>query len=102
MWYFIVSIPDLCTLTYFAEIQKVRGDCLLISSLPGKALRTLFDIARLAEICRLLDECLLISSLPGIQCFRLYYGFVNCTTCKRVQHFLQKYSAISQTEICSL
>ena len=25
------------------------GECLLISSLPGKALRTLVDIARLAE-----------------------------------------------------
>ena len=38
---------------------------LLISSLPGKALRTLVDIARLADILRILGECLLISSLPG-------------------------------------
>ena len=37
----------------------------LISSLPGKALRTLVDIARLANIERILGECLLISSLPG-------------------------------------
>ena len=28
---------------------RVLGECLLISSLPGKALRTLVDIARLAE-----------------------------------------------------
>ena len=41
------------------------GECLLISSLPGKALRTLVDIARLAEIWIILGECLLISSLPG-------------------------------------
>ena len=36
-----------------------------ISSLPGKALRTLVDIVRLAEIKRILGECLLISSLLG-------------------------------------
>ena len=28
---------------------RILGECLLISSLPGKALRTLVDIARLAE-----------------------------------------------------
>ena len=28
---------------------KILGECLLISSLPGKAVRTLVDIARLAE-----------------------------------------------------
>ena len=38
---------------------------LLEPSLPGKALRTLVDIARLAEILRILGEFLLISSLPG-------------------------------------
>ena len=37
----------------------------MISSLQGKALRTLVDIARLAEIQRILGECLLISSLLG-------------------------------------
>ena len=31
-------------------IERILGECLLISSLPGKALRTLVDIARLAEI----------------------------------------------------
>ena len=30
-------------------IKRILGECLLISSLPGKALRTLVDIARLAE-----------------------------------------------------
>ena len=29
--------------------KGILGECLLISSLPGKALRTLVDIARLAE-----------------------------------------------------
>ena len=29
---------------------RILGECLLISSLPGKALRTLVDKARLAEI----------------------------------------------------
>ena len=43
----------------------MQGECLLISSVPGKALRTLVDIARLVEIERILGECLLISSLPG-------------------------------------
>ena len=38
---------------------------LLISSLPGKALRKLFDMVSLAEKYRILGECLLISSLPG-------------------------------------
>ena len=31
------------------SILRILGECLLISSLPGKALRTLVDIARLAE-----------------------------------------------------
>ena len=48
-----------------ANILRILGECLLISSLPGKALRTLVDIARLAEVKRILGECLLISSLPG-------------------------------------
>ena len=43
----------------------ILGECLLISSLPGKALRTLVDIARLPNLSRILGECLLISSLPG-------------------------------------
>ena len=29
--------------------SRILGECLLISSLPGKALRVLVDIARLAE-----------------------------------------------------
>ena len=29
--------------------KRILGECLLISSLPGKALRTRVDIARLAE-----------------------------------------------------
>ena len=29
--------------------ERILGECLLISSLPGKALRTLVDIARLTE-----------------------------------------------------
>ena len=33
-----------CRLTHLAS-----GECLLLSSLPGKALRTLVDIQRLAE-----------------------------------------------------
>ena len=32
------------------NIQRILGEIILISSLPGKALRTLFNIARLAEI----------------------------------------------------
>ena len=31
------------------EVSFSIGECLLISSLPGKALRTLVDIAKLAE-----------------------------------------------------
>ena len=45
--------------------MRILGECLLISSLPGKALRMHVDIARLAEIYRILGERLLISSLPG-------------------------------------
>ena len=33
-----------------ADKYRILGECLLISSLPGKALRTVVDIARLAEI----------------------------------------------------
>ena len=31
------------------HIYRILGECLLISSLPDKALRTLLDIARLSE-----------------------------------------------------
>ena len=30
--------------------MRILGECALISSSPGKALRNLFDIAKLAEI----------------------------------------------------
>ena len=33
-----------------SHTYRILGECLLISSLPGKALRMLVDIARLAEI----------------------------------------------------
>ena len=49
-----------------SEILRILGESLLISSLPGKALRTFVDIARLAEIYRILRECLLISSLQDM------------------------------------
>ena len=32
------------------DILRILGECLLISSLPGKALRMLVDIARLAKL----------------------------------------------------
>ena len=49
-----------------ADIWRILGECLLISSLPAKALRTLDVIARLAEIQRILGEYIfLISSLTG-------------------------------------
>ena len=48
-----------------AETYRILDECLLISSLHGKALRTRVDISRLAETLRILDEYLLISSLPG-------------------------------------
>ena len=34
---------------YTNDISRILGECLLISSLPGKVLRTHVDIARLAE-----------------------------------------------------
>ena len=37
------------TILYVLIIYRILGECLLISSLPGKALRKLVDIARLAE-----------------------------------------------------
>ena len=48
-----------------ADLLRILGECLLISSLPGKALRTLVDIMKHGETLRILGECLLISSLPG-------------------------------------
>ena len=38
------NAPKLCIQSY-----RILGECLLISSLPGKALRMLVDIASLAE-----------------------------------------------------
>ena len=37
-------------ITRLAEMLQILGECLSISSLPGKALRMLVDIGRLAEI----------------------------------------------------
>ena len=44
------GFETLVDIARLAEIKRILGECLLISSLPGKALRTLVDIARLAEI----------------------------------------------------
>ena len=57
--------PSSFDIARLAEIYRILGDCILISSLPGKALRILVDIAWPAEIWRILGECLSISSLPG-------------------------------------
>ena len=46
VWYLIVSIPDLCTLTYFENACWHREACREISRLTGKALRTHIDITR--------------------------------------------------------
>ena len=43
------SVSDNHTELIEPYIKRILGECLLISSLPGKALRTLVDIARLAE-----------------------------------------------------
>ena len=40
----------LVDISRLAEIKIILGVCLLISSLPGNALRILIDIARLTEI----------------------------------------------------
>ena len=45
--------------------MRILGECLLISSLPGKALRNLLISQGLPRYMRILGECLLISSLPG-------------------------------------
>ena len=39
-----------CYIARPAEIERILGECLLISSLPGKVFRTLVDMARIAEI----------------------------------------------------
>ena len=44
------SLRTLVDIVRLAEIQRILGECLLISSLPGKVLRTLVDRARLGEI----------------------------------------------------
>ena len=46
-------MSEMCSKTHECVIIDISidliGECLLISSLPGKALRTLVDMARLAE-----------------------------------------------------
>ena len=41
-----LPVPNVCQYTC---AYRILGECLLISSLPGKALRMLVDNARLAE-----------------------------------------------------
>ena len=43
------GFENVVDITRLAEIYRILGECILILSLPGKALRTLVDIARLAE-----------------------------------------------------
>ena len=47
MWCLIVSIPDLCPLSYLAKIKRILGECLLVFSFQVKALKMLVDIPRL-------------------------------------------------------
>ena len=68
--------------------------CLLISSLPGKASRTLVDIARLAEIKRILDEYLLISSLPG----KASRTLVDIAMLAEIKRILDEYLLISSLQ----
>ena len=42
-------ITRFCLFVWYEATKRILGECLLISSLPGNALRTLVDIARLAE-----------------------------------------------------
>ena len=44
-------------------MYQILGGCLLISSLPGKALGMFVSIARPVQMKRKLGECLLISSV---------------------------------------
>ena len=46
-WVFWILFPYLFRVA--GDRKRILGECLLISSLPGKAMRTLVDIARLAE-----------------------------------------------------
>ena len=50
----MASGPDVVrhTILCLHCIYRMLGECLLISSLPGKALRTLVDITRLAAFSR--------------------------------------------------
>ena len=48
-----VIIASLKSETSGKLINRIPGSCFLISSLPGKALRTLVDIARLVKFTRL-------------------------------------------------
>ena len=43
------ALRTLVDIARLVEIERILGECLLISNLPGKALRTLVDIARLSE-----------------------------------------------------
>ena len=48
--------------------KRILGECLLISSLPGKALRTLVDIARLARLdIKRREPGILFISLPIVE-----------------------------------
>ena len=44
------GFENACRYSELDEIERILGECLLISSLPGKALRMLVDIKRYAEI----------------------------------------------------
>ena len=45
-----LGLKKLVDIAMLAEVKRILRECLLISSLPGKALRIFIDIARLAKM----------------------------------------------------
>ena len=75
------SVTDWSNLTmstftgYLTLTKRTLGECLLISSLPGKASRTFVDIARLAELFNMRSKPSLVNLIskdadlgPELQC----------------------------------
>ena len=55
----------ICLSLFQWKIKRILGECLLMSSLPGKTLRMLLDISRLAE------PGILFISIPTDSLFKL-------------------------------
>ena len=74
-----VHAIGLSLISLYWVIKRILGECLLISILPGKALRTLADIARLAERFSIVFSKRSLVNLVSKDADLVFYKLIYCS-----------------------